>query len=113
MTWRERIQAARERGKFTPADWKAYWNPKTCLLGETVTGVRGHYNPAFWNAIDNSITREGTVSLQERIQTVMRARDFDATESLLDAIEDRALQLKREGLTDTPPTPSPAAQAEG
>ena len=65
MTWRERIQAARERGRF---------GCEECLVGEL----------------------KDLGASQFAIRLALYRNDFDAMERCLDAIEDRALQLKRE-----------------
>lgn len=100
-SWRERIQEARVRGKFTEEDYANSANWLTCAVGEqqaampnivlvkrctcrpgcTVTG-----NPG-----DEFLDRDGINFLD-----AVKAHDCDRAERLLGAIEDRALQLKRE-----------------
>ena len=120
MTWRERIQAARERGKFTKRD-RQYWEsvadcPAAEMSNATGLGAYGHHprqgrQSQVW--CSQASHPECLWTLGNALGQIMDANDFDAADRLLDAIEDRALQLKREGLTDTPPTPSPADRAEG
>ena len=98
-TWRERIVEARVRGWFTDDDRQAASSYTTCKVGEE--GRRaGLY-----------ILRE-LVEFSERMAAPLRphnwecdgilfwkavcVNDFNEADRLADAIEDRALQLKRE-----------------
>jgi hypothetical protein len=91
MTWRERIQAARERGRFLRADQEAFLSTDTCLAGEVV-GM---------SLLETILTRDAAWdelwAIGSRVQSCLYGRDFDpnAVEAALEAIEDRALQLKR------------------
>lgn len=100
VTWRERIVAARERGRFTEEDVAAWRDARTCLVGE----ARAAYGMYF--SLEMGLTPEeipakhlgdmGGATLQWRTKRSLSLNDFDAAEALLDAIEDRALALKRE-----------------
>jgi len=92
MTWRERIHAARERGEFSAEDWGAWLKIFTCPAAECVRayGVAdqgGRYGD-WWNAELHIMGND--------LGALMHARDFDGAERLLDALDDRALALKRE-----------------
>lgn len=96
-TWRERIAEARERGAFTDKDYRAWANFHTCLVGEQ----RQRYG--IWFPLE--IFKEpqpwflsepnGVRTLQFTLARSIHANDFDTVERALDAIEDRALELKR------------------
>lgn len=95
MTWRERIAEARELGYFTPRGLAAWVAIETCPAAETAlaygvgrqTGASRCPLP-FYNS--------DLHSLGDRMWDLMIAQDFDGCDRLLDRIEDRALQLKRE-----------------
>ena len=92
MTWRERIAEARERGAFTQADRDLWSQHSQCFVGEMRARFGLHFNL--------EMTKVDTYCecgpLQKQIQRALRGNDFDAAERLLDEVEDRALQLKRE-----------------
>lgn len=102
-TWRERIAEARERNTFTQEDTAAWVSAKTCMVGEQrerygigfplCMGLPLDAVPAAY--LGRLLPPENN-TLQFRILTAIHRNDFDAAESLLDAIEDRALELKRE-----------------
>src|SRR5436190_24089275 len=99
-TWRERIAEARTRGRFTAEDRQAWCGPLTCLVGETINRVFGRYTPLLWcqvNWTDYGTFRFSRGSgFNDGLLHALNENDFDFVESRLDAIEDRALQLKRE-----------------
>jgi hypothetical protein len=95
-SWRERIAAARVRGRFMEADrLEAMWF-STCAWGEQIR--RGIVldaqvcDPSISTALHN---RQMTLAV--RFTAAVRSHDFDAAEDALDAIEALALQMKREG----------------
>lgn len=91
MTWRERIAAARERGAFTAKDRSDIGHVTTCFLGDCSRRSGLHWEVLCSDARAFALARAfGPIVLS------VYANDFDAAESLLDQIEDRALQLKRE-----------------
>lgn len=109
MTWRERIQAARERGKFTKddVDDAACWC--TCAVGEQHIAMPEVvlYDLSWPNpCLGHDLIHEefhGTPLRSQHLRSpgllfmrAVRDGDFDLADSLLDAIEDRALALKRE-----------------
>jgi len=92
-TWRERIVEARERGKFGNEDMKEWMNYRTCLVGEVQARYWGPgYNACRWMDLNG---HDGA-GFQEGVQRALLRNDFRFLEDRLDAIEDRALQLKRE-----------------
>lgn len=104
MTWRERIQAARERGgAFTSADLAAYSNRASCLAAEVAARYDVTFSYAAWHQArgydESCATKPGWWVLWEigdKASTAMHAADPVSVEMVLDEIEDRALQLKRE-----------------
>jgi hypothetical protein len=101
MDWRERIQAARARGRFTVADHAAWSRLDQCPAGEVV-GALG----CVFEGLTSLAGPTVSVDWWRRYRTVwfmgdeagpaIVANDFDAVERLLEAIEDRTLELKRE-----------------
>lgn len=91
MTWRERIVAARERGKFTMEDIFLWLKPNSCFVGEQ----RERYG--LWFNLE--MTGIGDFvpcgPFQTAVQSSLMRNDFDEAERLLDTCEDRALALKR------------------
>lgn len=88
-TWRARIIDARARGFFTPEDLALMKSPSTCMAAEVAArcGIR------FTNQ-SRGLWMLGTEAMWR-----MEDREIDCVEQLLDAIEDEALRLKREGVT--------------
>ena len=96
MTWRERIADARERGTFTPQDYSDIGGFLTCAVGEQHARLPEVvvYRPSrlgFDQPEDEELDR-----LALDIYRAVHADKFTYAESLLDQIEDRVLQLKRE-----------------
>ncbi len=95
MTWRERIQAARERGTFTREDCALAGDGNTCAVGEAHLAHGGRrslaYGAAFYGMGADPADKPGAAFFG----AVLR-NHFDRAESLLNLIEDRALALKRE-----------------
>lgn len=93
-TWRERIAEARVRGRFNDSDRRAWADGNTCLVGEQ----RERYGLNF----NLEMTRIGpnvdSYELQTSILIALDDNNFDEVERLLEHIEDRALELKREML---------------
>ena len=93
-SWRERIQAARERGSFSREDEDEYADRRSCLAAEVAAG----YGVWFICDYQRASTRGWDV-LWEIGDTIsvwgMSDNDFDAVEQCLNTIEDRALALKR------------------
>ena len=95
--WRERIAEARARGEFTTEDMTlATRSWCTCAVGEQLA-LYGEEVVMFLEGgpADPTLWRLGASRTPGFGQAVER-NDFDAAERLLDAIEDRALELKRE-----------------
>ena len=111
MTWRARIAAARVRGAFTDADIDCAEHPGVCAVGEVAerTGL-GYYVVDFeieWNYA-NGVAMHPADGL---FPCLVRQNRIDEAERLLFAIEDRALQLKREaGSAHAPASPRRAAR---
>lgn len=95
-TWRERIAEARARGEFTErdvSDAEGSWSK--CAVGEqralmpNVILMTDTCRP-----VDEQLFRLGNV--MEGFGKAVAEQDFARAETLLDRIEDRALQLKRD-----------------
>jgi hypothetical protein len=94
-TWRERVVTARERGYFTKRDRALAWPFTTCAVGEhhasmpdVVLYVRGAHTQ---QPEDYTLLLLGS-----DFAWSVAACDFARCERLLDLIEDRVLELKRE-----------------
>lgn len=96
LTWRERIQAARERGEFLPEDYGASSCFATCAVGE-------HHAKApdvvvYVIAVDGMEAwpqDKPLNGLGYDFMDAVRGHEFARADSILDAIEDRVLALKR------------------
>lgn len=95
-TWRERIVAARLRGMFTFQDrMDAGGSWATCAVGEQ----RAIYGDKVVVMLDKRPADEILFNLGNifvGFGLAVETDDFNTAERLLDAIEDRALVLKRE-----------------
>ena len=102
MMWRERIQAARERGFFTLADrmdagcMGSTTGYTRCAVGEQADrlGIHDlifHYTDPYCGIKDQDLFNWGG-----NFAGSIAVGDFKDAERLLDLIEDRALVLKRE-----------------
>ena len=105
-TWRERIVEARDRKvrvgfAFTEKDRADIANPHACMVWEAAVSIGMTY-PQLALVV---------VSEECRAMTAVRNDNPDAAERSLYAIEDRALQLKREaGSAHAPASPRRAAR---
>lgn len=103
-TWRERIAEARQRGGFDRDDMDAASCWLTCAVGEqratlphVVTYIPARYlSRSRLRPADPELRKLG--SARWGFYGAVRRQDFDGAEKILDAIEDRALVLKRETL---------------
>src|SRR2546428_12911633 len=107
MTWRERIIEAEARGKFTNDDLGHALGFATCAVGEQVSrGVIADYRvdelPGGLDVrlaeIRSTETPKTLIGLGSWFCGAVVRNDFTKAHRLLDLIEDRALQLKRERL---------------
>jgi hypothetical protein len=99
-SWRERIQAARERGSFTAQDRKDAAGWCTCAVGEqrralpdVILWTPPHPFRLAWKEggpVDDPLETIGA-----EFGDAVVLNDFSRADRLLDAIEDRALALKR------------------
>ena len=87
MTWRERIAAARKRGRFTKTDVNLAAEWSTCAAGE--------HDCMPWN-VSNLQVAIGLIDDGAAFAGAVARNEFDTAEQLLDSIEDLALRLKRE-----------------
>jgi hypothetical protein len=88
VPWRDRIMAARARGRFTDEDRALAQTSETCAFGEQVRfGVLLHFN--FWTASPPDRT------LACYFTGAVRSNLPDRAEAALEAIATRALELKR------------------
>ena len=99
--WRERIQAARERGYFTSKDKRdaggigRETGYGLCAVGEQADCVGAplifHYPEDRIGVLDEFLKAWGGA-----FAGAVSVDDYDEAERLLDLIEDRALAIKRE-----------------
>jgi hypothetical protein len=96
MTWRERVAEARERGAFTEFEKICAQSWSTCAVGEqrtlhpeVVLTFNGDVSPRDSNLWNLGCDMDGGFAWS------VRTDNFRDAERLLDAIEDRVLQLKR------------------
>lgn len=92
MTWRERIAAARERGRFTEDDRIRIQDYRTCMVGECSAPLGEN---AWWQ--HDELRGMGVAGWPDERSPgwAINTNDFDLAEQKLDAIEDHVLQLKR------------------
>lgn len=97
ISWRERIQIARQRGSFTFSEQTsaAMWH--TCAVGEqhALHPEVVRYGERWEGPEDYKLTALGS-SMVDGFAVAVGRNDFNRAEALLDLIEDRVLQLKRE-----------------
>ena len=97
LTWRERIAAAKARGCFTRADKRMAGNWATCAVGEQAEAqplvVRFELDRIHLGPEDGILFRLGGVC---GFYAAVLDDQFVLAETLLDAIEDRTVVLKRE-----------------
>ena len=116
MTWRERIIEARAHGMFTDDDKCAAGQWATCAVGEQHAALPlvVLYDNSLHCPKDWELAELGSHGLRDGggfCAAVMR-HDFDLADSLLDAIEDRVLVLKR-GFSEPEGRRPPAPPGEG
>ena len=99
-TWRERIVEARERGAFTREDLALWGLGSTCFVGEQRERYGIMFNLEMTGVGLESLARpeDSHHTLQTKILRALSSNDFNEAERLLDQVEDRALELKREQL---------------
>lgn len=98
MKWRERVQAARERGTFSVQDRRDVGEWGTCMVGEARQILVEHGLDEVRVFFDEQLKRLGVWGLPNTVKGPIHATlfdDFDLADRLLDAIEDRMLELKR------------------
>jgi len=103
-TWRERVVEARARGRFTQQDNRDAGKWETCAVGEQARLLPGvvTFRPmisgiptSLWPA-DYSLREFGWgADNSGGFTDAVHRNDFDQAERMLDAIEDRVLELKR------------------
>lgn len=107
MTWRERIICARTTGRFTLEDVKMAQSWHTCAVAEQhdmMPHVVVRHSETEHAPVDPVLAQLGcfeTILGMERTYGFAHAvtmHDVDRAEVLLEQIEDRVLQLKREGM---------------
>ena len=103
MMWRERIAAARERSGFSDEDRSLAGASGTCAVGEVTGGIDEAYRRYTRTALEGeerSVISHWTVGIHHSaaFTCAVRHDDIAEAERLLDAIEDRALQIKRESV---------------
>ncbi len=102
MNWRERIVEAQVRGGFTAEDVDAAERTSTCAVGEASRTTGLDYQAICWLpepvvAIDADYDRPMPTScLGGAFTRAIKAGNMRAADSILDAIEDRCLLLKRD-----------------
>ena len=95
MTWRERNVAARQRGSFTDDEKADAMNWCRCAVGEQCRAMPGVIAVAAgtYVPVDERLHLLGD---EAGFGVAVNLDNFDRVDDLLDAIEDRVLQLKRE-----------------
>ena len=102
MMWRERIQAARQRGVFTQEDRMdagcigSTTSYRLCAVGEQADRM-GSDLIFDWPKDRVGVTDPLLRDLGGQFAGCVAVGDFDEAEHVLDVIENRALCLKREG----------------
>jgi hypothetical protein len=100
MTWRERIVAAKERGRFTLLDRLEAAKWSTCAVGEqhaALPDVVLYVPPEQGYSaypLDTQLMQLGS-ECPDGFSWAVQKDDIAGAESLLDRIEDRVLELKR------------------
>ena len=92
-TWREWIAEARTRGAWHYADAITVLRAQSCLVGETAASIGTTYIYLARDDVISDLEREAMALIHTG-----RRDGFDRVEDILDAMQDRALQLKA-GLT--------------
>lgn len=90
MTWRERVVAARQRGKFTMLEVVQAGRLDECAVGEAAAASGFTYSAI--------VERQHPcdVWLDLAFTGAVASGNFTRADDILDAIDDRVLQLKRE-----------------
>lgn len=97
-TWRETVIAARKRRGFTAEERTSAESWVTCAVGEHHAAMPTVVVYTAGHVLDYEEPGDGQLlDLGGDFYDAIFEDDFDAAEKLLDAIEDRVLQLKREG----------------
>lgn len=94
-SWRERIAEAEGRGGFTEEDVALAHSYRTCAIGEIVDGDSLAYQRFVETQLNGRAPMEG-LCLSGRFTSAVESHFVGLARKTLDAIEDRALQLKRE-----------------
>lgn len=96
-TWRERIAEDRAAGKVSVGSLSAWTNSVTCPVGTGVAAFGVMEYSAEWaerfEQVDKTDDRMGFSGLFLR---ALQDKDWDAADRILDEIDDRVLELKRE-----------------
>ena len=92
-SWRERLAAARARGHFTHEDRHAWGQWRTSCPAAEVAGWYG------WDWENCTGDQAFLWDIGDQIGLLMSNLDFDAIDRLLDRIEDEALRLKVEEMS--------------
>jgi|ERR1043166_897531 hypothetical protein len=95
-TWRERIAEARERGEATPEDLYLARDYLRCVVGETAMRFDLSYHELSFDIRLNAHPFVGMHPVAGAFPVALSNKCFDVAEDILDAIEDRALELKRQ-----------------
>ena len=96
MTWRERLVEGRKRGYLTEADQQALGNVDApCMVKEACESVGLSYISAVQGKTRDPLLESIAYSWTLTFWAA-EMNDFDTLDRLLDAVEDRVLQLKRE-----------------
>jgi hypothetical protein len=102
-TWRQRIVEARQRGGFTDEDRRRALRWCTCAVGEQrrMLGAKVIRYQVGWGGNESACgvygpSDSGLLMPGGDFAYVVRNNAFDDADRLLDKIEDRVLQLKRE-----------------
>lgn len=95
-SWRERIEAARAAGTFSPEDRVMIGDYVTCMVGEAARVLGPDIHWVLSRYPDLEVMGIGHGWPDGRGPThVVNGNEFDTASDMLDAIEDRVLQIKR------------------
>ena len=95
-TWRERIAEARARGFFSEEDNRAWSHADTCPVGEVTRMFSLEPYTQPWMVRWEAVNGKGSDEFSLRALRAMSGKDFAGMDDLMDQLDDRVLQLKRE-----------------
>ena len=106
-TWRERVAAARTRGRFTQEDCDLASDWDRCAVGEqrAILPMVVVCTSLLLGPEDDTLNELG-----RRFYAAIKAGDIAEAERLLDKIEDRILEMKRNAAHEADAVPEEATK---